>query len=484
MKSFVSALVAVIGLAFAAPAANSLVQAHIRNLGADVPAVRRRAATALGRYGERGAVSALVAALADPVADVRAEAAKALGYIKDRRAVEGLIRGLGDKDVNVRFDAAYALGEIKDSTASGSLLAALGDPEWSIRDQAAWALRELNDPATAAPLVEQLRAPDADVEHIVWILRQIGGENIVSHLAGLLRDPDPDIRIRAVGLLGEAGDPRAVEPLIEALGTPEARVRLCVIRALAGLGDDRALGPLRTLGKTEADAANREAIEKTILKLSRHPSLVGHWSFDDRNTEVAADVTGNGSRGRIRGCSPVAGKIGAALEFGKNRFIELGQPSRLPIGQRPFTVSAWVKSSAANGVVVARGGAFCGYSLYIKDGVAKFGIHRFQDGPAYIAAGEENVVGRWVHLAGVVKAKSVEVYVDGKPAGTAKTPGYLPGNCGQGMEIGFDAANSPAEITDSFEGIIDEVKMFHAALSQAEIAKEHGLAARSAEETQ
>jgi hypothetical protein len=47
-----------------------------------------------------------------------------------------------------------------------------------------------------------------------------------------------------------------------------------------------------------------------------------------------------------------------------------------------LTIMAWAKSDAPSGVVVARSGAFCGFSLYIMDGVAKFGIHRERDGPA------------------------------------------------------------------------------------------------------
>ena len=61
----------------------------------------------------------------------------------------------------------------------------------------------------------------------------------------------------------------------------------------------------------------------------------------------------------------------------------------------------------------------------------------------------------------------------GKLAATTKTDGYIPGNCGQSMEIGFDLANSPAEITDNFEGVIDEVKVYHAALSAEKIAKQY-----------
>ncbi|MFC1597537.1 LamG domain-containing protein, partial [Planctomycetota bacterium] len=147
-------------------------------------------------------------------------------------------------------------------------------------------------------------------------------------------------------------------------------------------------------------------------------------------------------------------------------------PAGLPIGNRPLTIMAWVKSEADSGVVVARGGAYCGFSLYVKDRLPKFGIHREQEGPGYIVAGRENVVGSWVHLAGVVKIDRIELYVNGKLAATAKTPGYIPGNCGQGMEIGFDVSNSPAEITDAFQGVIDEVKVYHAALSEEEIAEQ------------
>jgi hypothetical protein len=123
-------------------------------------------------------------------------------------------------------------------------------------------------------------------------------------------------------------------------------------------------------------------------------------------------------------------------------------------------------------VVVARGGAACGYSLYLKDGLPKFGTRRPQDDAAFIVAGPEKVGSGWTHLAGVVQTDRIEIYVNGKLAGSAKSNGVLPGNGGQGMEIGFDVMNSAVEITDAFEGVIDEVKQFDAALSEKEIAQQ------------
>jgi len=138
----------------------------------------------------------------------------------------------------------------------------------------------------------------------------------------------------------------------------------------------------------------------------------------------------------------------------------------------PLTIMAWIKARAATGVVVGRGGAFCGLSLYLKDGLPKFGIHRERDGPTYIAAGKEPLGREWVHLAGVVREDRVEVYVGGKQVASAKTAGYVPGECGQPMEIGFDTGNTAVEITDHFDGVIDEVKVYSAALSGEAIAAE------------
>lgn len=452
------------------------VEEHVRDLQSDVARVRQRAAAALGSEGDRSAVPALVEALDDPEAAVRREAARALGSLKDARAVGPLVEALGDPEKNVRFYAAYALGEIKAPEAADALVDALvdalADPEWCVRDQAAWALREIGDADLAGRLAAALTQEGTDVPHVVWLLRHLGGSQAVAQLAGLLRHADAEVRARAARTLGTFAPAEAVDPLLTALDDGDPRVRLAAIAALSKIRDDRARKPLEALAAREKDSAVREAAAAAALEMSVERHLAAHWSFDDGSATVAKDVTGRGNDGEIRGCTPVEGKIGRGLKFTGGAFIELGRPADVSIGNRPVTVMAWAKTDAPNGVVVARGGAFCGFSLYIKDGLPKFGIHRAEEGPAYIAAGKEEVVGRWVHLAGVIERDRIRLFVNGKPAATAETKGYIPGECGQGMEIGFDAANSPAEICDHFEGILDEVKVYHAALSGEEIAEQ------------
>ncbi|MFH1269298.1 MAG: HEAT repeat domain-containing protein [Planctomycetota bacterium] len=366
-----------------------------------------------------------------------------LAVCSAQAAEEGCARHLRSKVPAVREQAAVALGRIGDKSAVPPLVEALKDPEKGVRREAARALGFIKDARAVTPLI------------------------------AALGDSDRNVRLYAAYALGEIKDLRAVEALLDALRDPEWCVRDQAAWALRETADPTIAGRLvATLKDSSADLAQVTWLLGRLDATATVGHLAAHWSFDDRNTQIAKDVTDRGNDGRVLGSTPVEGKVGAALRFEHGHYIELGQPAGLPIAEQPLTLMAWVKSDAPSGVVVARGGAFCGFSLYIKDGLAKFGIRRAEEEPAYIAAGEENVVGRWAHLAGVVKNDRIEVYVDGKLAGTAKTPGYIPGNCGQGMEIGFDVANSPAEITDNFEGILDEVKVYHAALTEKEIAEQ------------
>jgi hypothetical protein len=365
--------------------------------------------------------------------------------------------------------AAYALGELEDHTAATALLNALGDPEWCVRDQAAWALREIKHPRIAEPLVNALAERKANEAHVVWILKAIDRSKVTALVADLLKSPDAQTRVKAVCVVEELGGAAAVDYLIVALQDTHPDVRRIAVQRLLKIGSKDSRKALQELAARERDPLVREAVEKALFEMSPRKHLVAWWSFDDGSTEVARDITGRGNDGQILGCTPVEGKVGYGLRFRRGQYIEFGRPAALPIAGQPLTIAAWVKSSVADGVVIARGGAYCGFSLYIKDGIAKFGIHRVQDEPAYIANGRESVVGNWVHLAGVIKADCVELYVNGKLVGTTETPGYIPGNCGQGMEIGFDVANSPAEITDHFEGIIDEVKVYDAVFSKEEL---------------
>ena len=302
----------------------------------------------------------------------------------------------------------------------------------------------------------------------------------VPQLIEALKHKDRNYRFYAAYALGEAKDARAADALLQALRDPEWLVRDQAAWALREIRDPRIVEPLQAMLKEkDADAPHITwllehygAIPKAARAENEAAALSAHWSFDDQSTTTARDVSGKATDGAIKGCSVAVGKVGAALRFGKGQYVELGRTTRPSVARKPFTIMAWVKPDTPTGVVVARGGAFCGYSLYLKDGVPKFGIRRSKEGQADIVTGREKIGSGWTHLAGVVGHDRIELFVNGKLVASAKTGGLMPGNGGQGMEIGFDAGNSAIEITDGFEGLIDEVKQFDAALSAEEMVQQ------------
>ncbi len=442
----------------------------VADLQSPLVSVRATVARRLGQCGSRQAVDALVRALNDSSPEVRREAARALGRIRDAHAVLPLTEALNDPDTNVRFYAAWALGELKDGRAAEALLRALRDPEWTVRDQAAWALKELHDPTLLPKLVELLDDEKADQQHVAWLVRQLAGERLQEVLKPALKHRRPEVRLRAWQLLDEAQGPLSVETLAAALSDSDRQVRLFAVAKLREAGGADARAALQRLLEGETDPEVRRAAAEAAEALSPLKRLVAWWGFDDPN-QPARDQTGNGNDGQLLAGSLVPGRVGTALRLQGRGGVELGHPPGAVVQDREFTVTAWTRCDAKDGVVVARGGAFCGFSLYVKDGRPCFGIHRLRDGPAYVARGDQPVVGKWVHLAGVVRKGRVELYVNGELVATARTPGLIPSNCGQGMEIGFDSGNSPAELTTPLRGLIDDVRFFDAALSAEEIAE-------------
>ena len=139
---------------------------------------------------------------------------------------------------------------------------------------------------------------------------------------------------------------------------------------------------------------------------------------------------------------------------------------------KPLAVEAWVKADAGDGVVVARGGPAYGYVLALRGGRPQFAV-RNESKLAAVTA-KEKVVGKWVHLAGVLTAdKKLQIYVDGKPAGSADAPGLISQDPHQSTEIGEDDGGAVGDYESpfSFTGLIDEVRIYYGKLTADEIAQ-------------
>jgi hypothetical protein len=178
------------------PATKPLIDA----LSADDPLVRRQAADALGRIGDRRAVEPLIGTLKDQDSLIRGQAVQALGRIKDPQAVPPLVAVLNGREQpsHVRMNAAEALGAIGDPRAVEPLIMALRDQHWGVRSRAAQALGRLKDPRAVAPLVGALQDKEAAVRaNAAESLGIMGDRRAVKPLTAALQDPDQDVRKKA-----------------------------------------------------------------------------------------------------------------------------------------------------------------------------------------------------------------------------------------------------------------------------------------------
>ena len=225
--------------------------------------------------------------------------------------------------------------------------------------------------------------------------------------------------------------------------------------------------------------------------------LVGYWPFDGStvnwSTGQASDLSGQGNTGALVGMStttsPVAGKIGQALQFDGSDYVDAGNGSSLSFGSGAFSVSAWIKPTSGNvgGQIAAKGAA---------GGVVNgfwFGLeNRFGGNPNAIgftvqgsgtygerySSTAQYSPNQWTYVVGVWNQAStlIQLYINGAAVATT----YANSN-GSESQIG-DTDNSCDLIIGAYQntscaisgsyhfpGAIDDARVYNRALSASEV---------------
>ncbi len=151
---------------------------------------------------------------------------------------------------------------------------------------------------------------------------------------------------------------------------------------------------------------------------------------------------------------------------------------------KPLAVEAWVNAATDNGVVLARGGPSQGYALLLNGGTPTF-LVRSGKTLAKVST-KQKVSGRWVHLAGVLtEDKQLKLFIDGKSVATTGGAEFISGEPAQAMEIGADAGSAVAEYPSPYtlNALIDDVRVYHGVVADAEIAAHAAAAGKTASKT-
>jgi hypothetical protein len=205
-------------------------------------------------------------------------------------------------------------------------------------------------------------------------------------------------------------------------------------------------------------------------------SLVLYLPFDEGKGDVVLDISNSHSVGVIHNAKWVKGKSGSALEFSGDGYVEVkGGPKRKAEG---ITCMAWIFSDVMEpgNIIISRYSEDNkrGYELSVGESSAlQFKVFaKGEDLPdeCLEIAVARNVLERskWIHVAATFKGKEfIRIYVNGtlKAEGKTHIPCLFDNTEPLRIGVGFSKPRTPF----FFKGVIDEVAVYHRALSGGEI---------------
>ncbi|MDD4062224.1 MAG: LamG domain-containing protein [Candidatus Pacebacteria bacterium] len=196
--------------------------------------------------------------------------------------------------------------------------------------------------------------------------------------------------------------------------------------------------------------------------------LVGHWKFDEGSGTTAYDASGNENHGTLfNGPTWVDGKMGEALDFdGDNDYIDLGDV-KIPSNLTEVSLGAWVKTPISSGH----------HRVFSKEGVLYVGI--YGENISFYSGSGSNWIdiwtggnfgtiseNEWTHITWVKNGTTYKAYKNGNLTGTET--GSLD-TLGDNTENDVFGQVLPGSTTQSWEGLIDDVRIYNRALSAEEI---------------
>jgi HEAT repeat protein len=272
--------------------------------------VRTEAISLLGDLGTSAVIPDVRTRTTDPEAGVRAAAARALGLLRGTDAAPDLARLLTDPSPAVRVAAAEGIADSGLSALAPSVTECLGDSDDRVRLTAARALARLGDasqvpallraftgaspefraaittavavlaPTQLETLAQSLRSEGAGPDERLAFARALSEAPVAGArgvLAQLARDPEAEVRARAIAAIGRLGGTDADELVREALADPADVVRTAALTAVIRLRNHELSPEIRSLLAQDPSSSVREraALAAGLLDLAdTEPQLV------------------------------------------------------------------------------------------------------------------------------------------------------------------------------------------------------------------
>jgi LruC domain-containing protein len=192
--------------------------------------------------------------------------------------------------------------------------------------------------------------------------------------------------------------------------------------------------------------------------------LISYWKLNENQGTTTADQTGN-NHGTISNAGWVTGVSGSCLSFnGTNGLVSIpNHPTLSP--SETITMMAWAKTRENKTAKIFQKGDWDGHGLGQSKWDGWFGNVRTADDVSHSLhwQGGVPVMNVWYHLTLTYDGSTLRFYVNGQLHNSKALSGSLKVNS-RNVSIGSDNGAQK-----HFNGDIDEVKFYGAALNQTEI---------------
>lgn len=211
-------------------------------------------------------------------------------------------------------------------------------------------------------------------------------------------------------------------------------------------------------------------------------NMIGAWTFEEAQGDKTADVSGNGLDGTLMGNPEwTNGKIGGGLKINTTAdYVIVEDDEKLHFEDKDFTWMAWINIDAfvadASAGILTKRNLVAGngsptllwkvdkdtraLALDIRDDDAGNGINT-------VVAKTPLEEGEWYHVALVKDDKDLSFYLNGQLDDTINHD--RPGNLSSTEPLYIGIHHYGTTWNSSLQGTIDEVAIFSAALSGADV---------------
>jgi hypothetical protein len=209
------------------------------------------------------------------------------------------------------------------------------------------------------------------------------------------------------------------------------------------------------------------------------PELFSEYLFEESSGTIVIDSIGPNNGTIINSVTIVNGVRGGGVEFTGSGYINLGHSFGENV-RNEVTLSAWIKptgnTESYQGVIMHGGPNIDSYGLYILTSTKEIGFKTSGTSNDWVTLTNLTDLwdGNWHHVAVTYNGAQKVIYIDGIPAFTAEATGEIESGFGYNLLIG--AGRDAATVTNLYNGLIDEVRIYNYALTSNQITDLYNLA--------